>query len=215
MQDDRYSRQRQQCQQWNADSLHQVMAGRARARQFTHAYQSACGQAAQTAFMARWRAANGLPPPSAEAVRTYVTSDMIRHPTRPISPIMQHSIYDSWCAGVLYGVGYWIGYDDEEQPAPAAPMTTHCTSTHLWSASLIAGVFLCLLCDTVGICAACALEDPQVELAEIDLVTIDCAEHHQARPVVVPVSPNAPLDRPEQQMAFASEHPTSSGKGGR
>src|SRR5579859_2172168 len=81
-----------QCRGWNADPAHQQMAG----------------MASWSAFSARWRAAGGLCPLSAAAVRKYVTPDLIRHPFRPLSPELQQDIYRAWCAGMCAHVADWL-----------------------------------------------------------------------------------------------------------
>src|SRR5690242_11198872 len=83
---------RLQCRGWNADAAHQQMAG----------------MASWSAFSARWRASGGLCPLTPEAVRKYVTPDMIRHPFRSVSPERQQEIYRAWCAGVVAGVVDWL-----------------------------------------------------------------------------------------------------------
>lgn len=85
------------------------MAGRVRAQAFTSAYQSAAAHAQQTQFSAQWRAEQGLPPLSAEAVRRYLTPQLIRGPLgRPLDAVLQARIYRAWCAGYLYGVPLWL-----------------------------------------------------------------------------------------------------------
>ena len=59
-----------QCRQWNADHARQVMAG----------------HASWEAFSARWRAEQGLPPLSVEAVRRYLTLEHIRAGLGPPLP---------------------------------------------------------------------------------------------------------------------------------
>ena len=101
-------RRMRQVEAWNADHAHQVLAGQARAQEFTSEYQQQAGHASFAAFSARWRAEQGLGPLDAEAVRRYVTPDMIRHLSRPVPPPLQQRIYRAWCAGYLYGVGRWF-----------------------------------------------------------------------------------------------------------
>jgi hypothetical protein len=97
------------CKQWNADRDHQRMAGKIRAQAFTSTYQAAAAHAQQTQFSAQWRAEQGLPPLSAEAVRRYLTPEMIRGPLgRPLDAVLQVRIYRAWCAGYLYGVPLWL-----------------------------------------------------------------------------------------------------------
>lgn len=107
-----------QCQEWNADSAHQLMAGKVRAQAFTREYQAAAAHAQQTQFSARWRAEQGLPPLSAAAVQRYLTPQLIRGPLgRALDADLQARIYRAWCAGYLYGVALWL-----HQPAWAAEL---------------------------------------------------------------------------------------------
>jgi hypothetical protein len=92
---------RLQCRGWNADPAHQQMAG----------------FASWDAFSARWRASGGLCPLTPEAVRKYVTPDMIRGISgRALSPELQQDIYRAWCAGVFAHVADWLAGE-----APADP----------------------------------------------------------------------------------------------
>lgn len=106
-----------QCQQWNTDASHQVLAGKARAAQFTPESQAAAGHASFEAFSARWRAAQGASPLFAEAVRKYVLPAMIRGPLgQPLPPDLQEEIWRAWCAGNPYGVEVW--FSDDPPPDP-------------------------------------------------------------------------------------------------
>jgi hypothetical protein len=108
---------RLQCQGWNADHTHPVLAGRGRAQQFTRAYQQAAGHASWDAFSARWRALQGLGPLSAEAVRRYLTPDLIRGPLGlDLRPELQQTIYRAWCAGNLWHVTAWNRDDPPPDP---------------------------------------------------------------------------------------------------
>jgi hypothetical protein len=108
-----------QVNRWNRDHDHQVVAGRA----------------SWTAFSARWRASCGLAPLSADAVRRYVTSDMIRGPAGvPLPPELQRVVYRSWCAGALEHVAAWLSDDPPPDPrglwarVPAATAATTATA---------------------------------------------------------------------------------------
>ncbi|HET9751314.1 MAG TPA: hypothetical protein VFP52_00065, partial [Myxococcales bacterium] len=106
-----------QCRGWNADPQHQVMAGQARARQFTPASQQQAGFASWDAFSARWRAAGGLAPLSADAVRKYVTPDLIRGVCGlSLAPELQADIYRAWCAGQLAHVVAWLAGEAPPDP---------------------------------------------------------------------------------------------------
>ncbi|GEM_PF-6218757 len=97
------------CRQWNADHQHQVEAGKARAQQFTHESQSRAAFARNEQLFARFRAEQGLPPLSAEAVQKYVTPAMIRSICGlPIPSELQQQIHRAWCAGCPYGVAKWL-----------------------------------------------------------------------------------------------------------
>lgn len=90
-----------QCQRWNAEHAHQVLAG----------------QASWLAFSARWRASSGLAPLSAEAVRRYVTPAVIRGPVGAILPErVRVAIYRAWCAGQLLPLEAWL--EDDPPPDP-------------------------------------------------------------------------------------------------
>jgi hypothetical protein len=89
------------CKRWNADPAHQAMAG----------------HASFDAFSARWRASSGLAPLSAEAVRKYVTPDMIRGVLGLFLPAyFQQAIYRAWCAGQLLPVVAWLSDDPPQEP---------------------------------------------------------------------------------------------------
>ncbi len=97
-----------QVQGWNADVTHQQLAGKARAAQFTHESQVQAAHARNDQQEALFRAQQGLPPLRTEAVRRYVTPDMIRDPLgRPLPAELQQRIYRAWCAGSLFGVLRW------------------------------------------------------------------------------------------------------------
>ncbi|SRR5579875_3310686 len=96
-----------QVKRWNRDRAHQVMAGKARARQFTHEYQSVAGLASFSAFSARWRAVQGIAPLYAEDARRYLTPEMIRDLGRPLPVEMTTIILQAWRQGMLYGVPWW------------------------------------------------------------------------------------------------------------
>ncbi len=101
-----------QVQGWNADVAHQQLAGKARAAQFTHESQAQAAHARNDQQEALFRAQQGLPPLRVEAVRRYVTPDMIRDPLgRALPSQLQHHIYRAWCAGLL-GVLRWV-YEPE------------------------------------------------------------------------------------------------------
>ncbi len=102
-----------QVQGWNADVTHQQLAGKARAAQFTHESQAQAARARNDQQEAVFRAQQGLPPLRVEAVRRYVTPDLIRDPLgRPLPAELQHRIYRGWCAGFLFGVLRWV-YEPE------------------------------------------------------------------------------------------------------
>jgi hypothetical protein len=106
-----------QCLGWNTDHDHQVLAGQARAQQFTPEYQQAAAFASWAAFSARWRASQGLGPLSAEAVRKYLTPEQIRGPLGlPLRPDLQATIYRAWRAGELRHVAAWLGDDPPPDP---------------------------------------------------------------------------------------------------
>ncbi len=108
----------QRCRAWNADRAHQAKAGQARAAQFTRDYQTAAGNASWSAFSARWRAGQGIAPLSAEAVRRYVTPEMIRGPLgAELCDALRQQIYEAWCAGQLVGVLAWLS-DEQDPPLP-------------------------------------------------------------------------------------------------
>ena len=88
------------------------MAGRARAGQFTHEYQVQAGHQSYSAFSARWRAWQGLPPLSAEAVQRYVTIEDIHGPLgKELPAVLRAEIYQAWCSGRLVGVATWLQMD--------------------------------------------------------------------------------------------------------
>jgi len=90
-----------QVNRWNRDHDHQVLAGRA----------------SWTAFSARWRASCGLAPLSTDAVRRYVTPDLIRGPAGvPLPPELQRVVYRSWCTGALEHVAAWLSDDPPPDP---------------------------------------------------------------------------------------------------
>ncbi len=108
---------RLQCQGWNADHTHQVLAGKARAQQFTPDYQQTAGFASWEAFSARWRASGGLAPLSADAARKYVIPDLIRGACGlAVPPDLQQTIYRAWCAGLLCHVTAWQSDDPPPEP---------------------------------------------------------------------------------------------------
>ena len=105
------------CQGWNADRTHQVLAGKARAQQFTTAYQQAAGHAAWDAFSARWRALQDLAPLSAQAGRKYLTPDLICGSLGlELQPALQQSIYQARCAAYLRHVTAWQSNDPPPDP---------------------------------------------------------------------------------------------------
>lgn len=90
-----------QCQRWNADPAH----------------QSAAGHASFTAFSARWRAGQGLPPLTVEAARRYVTPEHLRAMLGILLPSrLQETICRAWHAGMLLPVAAWL--DDDPPPEP-------------------------------------------------------------------------------------------------
>ncbi len=98
-----------QVQGWNADVTHQQRAGKARAAQFTHESQAQAARARNDQQEAVFRAQQGLPPLRVEAVRRYLTPDMIRDPLgRALPAGLQQRIYRAWCAGFLFGVLRWV-----------------------------------------------------------------------------------------------------------
>ena len=87
---------------------HQQLAGKARAAQFTHESQAQAARARNDQQEALFRAQQGLPPLRTEAVRRYLTPDLIRDPLgRPLPAELQARIYRAWCAGYLFGVLRW------------------------------------------------------------------------------------------------------------
>jgi len=102
-----------QVQGWNADVSHQQLAGKARAAQFTHESQARTAHARNDQQEAVFRAQQGLPPLRTEAVRRYVTPELIRDPLgRALPADLQARIYRAWCAGYLFGVLRWV-YEPE------------------------------------------------------------------------------------------------------
>jgi hypothetical protein len=100
-------------QGWNADVSHQQRAGKARAAQFTHESQAQAAHARNDQQEAVFRAQQGLPPLRVEAVRRYVTPELIRDPLgRALPAKLQARIYRAWCARYLFGVLRWI-YEPE------------------------------------------------------------------------------------------------------
>jgi hypothetical protein len=98
-----------QVQGWNADVIHQQRAGKARAAQFTHESQAQAAHARNDQQEALFRAQQGLPPLRVEAVRRYLTPDMIRDPLgRALPAQLKQRIYRAWCAGFLFGVLRWV-----------------------------------------------------------------------------------------------------------
>jgi hypothetical protein len=96
-----HARRVYQCQRWNTDPAH----------------QSAAGHASYTAFSARWRAGQGLPPLTVEAVCRYVTPEHIRAELGILLPSrLQETIYRAWCAGVLLPVAAWLSDDPPPEP---------------------------------------------------------------------------------------------------
>jgi len=98
---------------WNADVTHQQRAGKARAAQFTHQSQAQAARARNDQQEAVFRAQQGLPPLRTEAVRRYLTPQMIRDSLgRALPAELQARIYRAWCAGFLFGVLRWC-YEPE------------------------------------------------------------------------------------------------------
>ena len=112
-----------QCRTWNALRAHQVAAGRARAAQMTLEERRAFGHAAFSAFSARFRAVQGLPPLSVDAAARYLTPQDIRRLGLPLAPHVAETIHRAWCAGHLLPVSAWLS----DEP-PADP-------DRLWSAA--------------------------------------------------------------------------------
>jgi hypothetical protein len=103
-----------QCRNWNATRAHQVAAGKARAAQMTQEERSAFGHAAFSAFSARFRAVQGLPPLSTAAAQRYLTPRDIRRLGLPLAPDLAETIHRAWCAGHLLPVSAWLS---DESPA--------------------------------------------------------------------------------------------------
>ena len=82
-----------QCRTWNALRVHQVAAGRARAAQMTQEERRAFGHAAFSAFSARFRAVQGLPPLSAAAAQRYLTPHDVRRLGLPLTPHLAETIH--------------------------------------------------------------------------------------------------------------------------
>ena len=98
-----------QCNGWNSDPDHQRVAGQARARQFSHEHQVEAGHHAFSAYSARWRAGQGLPPLSVEAVVRYVTIEDIRGPLgQELPAVVRAEIYQAWCDGHRVSVAAWL-----------------------------------------------------------------------------------------------------------
>jgi hypothetical protein len=105
-----------QCRAWNATRTHQVAAGKARAAQMTQDERSAFGRAAFSAFSARFRAVQGIPPLSAAAAQRYLTPRDIRRLGMPLAPHLAESIHRAWCAGQLFPVSAWLSDDPPADP---------------------------------------------------------------------------------------------------
>ncbi len=121
-----------QCRTWNALRVHQVAAGRARAAQMTLEERRAFGHAAFSAFSARFRAVQGLPPLSAAAAQRYLTPHDVRRlglPLAPITPPLAETIHRAWCAGQLLPVSAWLGDESPADPDDlwSAAARTPCT----------------------------------------------------------------------------------------
>ena len=97
-----------QCREWNADHQHQVLAGQARAQQFTPEYQAAAGHASFAAFSARWRAQQGLCPLSVNDLLRYVTPADICALGDPLPPHLQDAMYIAWASGDPRDVYQWL-----------------------------------------------------------------------------------------------------------
>lgn len=96
-----YLRRILQCRCWNADKDH----------------QSAAGKASVNAALVRWQATEGLPPPSPDDARRYLTSAAIRgQHGMQLPPPLYEEIYRAWCAGYLLPVSAW--FSDEPPPDP-------------------------------------------------------------------------------------------------
>jgi hypothetical protein len=170
-----------QCRRWNAKRDHQVMAGKARAAQFTREHQSTAGLASQAAHFARFRAGHGSPPLCAEWVRDYVTPAMIHGPlSQPPPEPLQRIIFDTWLAGVPYVVSYWLFQPQEgEDNAPLSPGSLfeppEALSAHVWE-EREAGWFVCAGCALAATCPGCAPTTWDIPLLA-HLPPICCARH--------------------------------------
>lgn len=145
------------CQAWNADRAHQVMAGKARAKQFTTAHQSAAGVASFAAFAARFRAEHGSPPLNGQWVARYVTSEQVRGPMGIALPApLQAIVHAAWCAGLPYGIDYWL--DDPDSPSlravPLGSLFDPAFGGHVWLAREN-GWAMCQDCALAAYCPFC------------------------------------------------------------
>jgi hypothetical protein len=109
-------------QGWNADVIHQHLAGKARAARFTHESQAQAARGRNDQQEAVFRAQQGLPPLRVEAVRRHVTPDLICDPLgRPLPAELRRRIYRAWCAGCLFGVLRWVYEPAWAERIEAAP----------------------------------------------------------------------------------------------
>jgi hypothetical protein len=148
-------RLRQQCRHWNADRAHQVMAGKARARQFTPEYQSAAGQASYTAFSVRMRAQHGSPQLWPEAAAKYIAPAEIQFYGLTLPPPLQRIIHAAWCAGHGEPVTYWL--DDPNEFATRYPLGSLFDPTmagHQWTETE-PGWHMCANCFIAAFCPIC------------------------------------------------------------
>jgi hypothetical protein len=176
MTDQRSSR----CRVWNADRAHQVAAGQARARAFTHAYQSAAGLASYAAFSARFRADHGSPPLNGDWVRRYVEPDQIRGPLGAALPLpLQEIIHAGWSAGIAYGIHYWLDDPDDAdlRAVPVGSLFDPEFAAHQWIATA-PGWAMCQQCYLAAICPDC-LPGWQDDAILARLPQVVCSTHSQ------------------------------------
>jgi hypothetical protein len=127
------------------------------ARAFTLTYQSAAGLASFAAFSARFRADHGSPPLNGEWVRRYVAPDQIRGPLGAALPApLQRIIFAGWCAGIPYGITYWLDDPDsvDLRETPVGSLFDPDFAAHQWVARE-PGWAMCALCYLAAICPAC------------------------------------------------------------
>lgn len=164
---------RAQCQAWNADRAHQVAAGQARARGFTHAHQSAAGMTAFQAFSARMRASHGSPQLFPLAAAKYVEPDEIGSFAGALPPALQAIIHAAWAAGNGWGVDHWLG--DPGERLPLGSLFAQGDDGHVWRA-WESGWVVCTTCWLAAFCPVC-LPDWLDDRVLVRLPQVLCLAH--------------------------------------